>query len=54
MRTVDDPADGPNGGVSSTVRANAMKTGHETDADGADGNFPPQSAPKKVGWSARL
>jgi hypothetical protein len=54
MRTVGGPADGPNGGVDSTVRANAMKTHNETDADGADGNFPPQSASKKVGWSARL
>jgi hypothetical protein len=54
MRTVGGPADGPNGGVDSTVRADAMETGDETDADGADANFPPQSVPKKVGWSARL
>jgi hypothetical protein len=54
MRTVGGPADGPNGGVDSTVRANARKTHDETDADGADGNFRPQSAPKKVGWSARI
>jgi hypothetical protein len=54
MRTVGGPADGPNGGVDSTVCANARKTHGETDADGADGNFPPQSAPKKVGWSARI
>jgi hypothetical protein len=54
MRTVGGPADGPNGGVDSTVRANARKTHDETDADGAGGNFRPQSAPKKVGWSARI
>ena len=54
MRTVDDPADGPNGGISSTVRANATKIGDETGADGADANFAPQSAQEKAGWSARL
>jgi hypothetical protein len=54
MRTVGDPADGQRGGISSTVRANAMKTHGETYADGEDGNFPPQSAPKSAGWSARV
>jgi hypothetical protein len=54
MRTVGDLADGPNSGIGSTVRADAVKTKEETNADGADGNFPPQTAPKSVGWSARL
>jgi hypothetical protein len=54
IRTVGGPADGPNGGVDPTVRANAKRTGDETDADGADANFPSQSPPKSAGWSARL
>ncbi len=54
MRTVGDSADGPNGCVSSTVRDNSLRTREETDADSVDGNFPPESALKSAGWSARI
>jgi hypothetical protein len=53
-RTVRDPAEGLTGGNGSTVRANQSKTNAATDADGADANYPLQSAPENVGWRARL
>ena len=54
LRTVGDPADGSTGGNGSTVRANPLKSNGEDDADGADANHPPQSAPENAGWRARL
>jgi len=54
LRTVGNPADGSPGETAATVRANPLKTGIETDADGADVIHPPQSAPENMGWRARL
>jgi hypothetical protein len=61
LRTVanhaDGRADGGNRGGTSTVRANPLETNAGTAADGADANFPCQSAPEKTGvpgWRARL
>ena len=54
LRTVADDADGTSAGPLPTVRANPLKNDAGDGADGADANFPPQSAPKKVGWSARI
>lgn len=54
LRTVGNPADGSRGETAATVRANPLKTHFENDADGADENHPPQSAPENTGWMARL
>jgi hypothetical protein len=54
MRTVADPADGSNGGINPTVRANAMKSHHEAGGDGADANIGPHSARKNAGWKATI
>ncbi len=57
LRTVGDDADGSKGGNGSIVRANSLKSNGETDADGADSNRTPLSAPEKTGtlvWRARL
>ena len=54
LRTVGDPADGSRGENTATVRANPLKTGIETDADGADVIHLPRSAPENVGWRSRL
>jgi hypothetical protein len=54
LRTVGDPADGSPGETAETVRANPLKTGIGTDADGADDIHPPHSAPENAGWRARL
>ena len=54
VRTVDNPADGSKGENPASVRANPLKNKIETDADGADENRPPQSAPVNTGWRARL
>ncbi len=54
LRTVGDPADGSPGETAATVRANPLKNNIETEADGADENHPPQSAPEIAGWRARL
>ena len=57
LRTVGDGADGSRKTEASTVRANLLKTNGETDADGADANCPPRSAPEETGtpgWRARL
>jgi hypothetical protein len=56
-RTVGDGADGARNTHDSTVRANPLKTNGETDADGADANCPPCSAPEETGtsgWRALL
>ncbi len=57
LRTVGDDADGSKGGNGSIVRASSLKSNGETDADGADSNRTPLSAPEKTGtlvWRARL
>jgi hypothetical protein len=57
VRTVGVFADGSSGGSGSTIRANPLKTHGENDADGADVNHPPRSAPENAGspgWRARL
>ena len=54
VRTVADPADGSTGGNGSTVRTNPLKISGETDADYADANYPPRSAPENTGRRARL
>jgi hypothetical protein len=57
VRTVGVFADGSSGGNGSTVRANPLKIHGENDADGADVNHPPRSAPENAGspgWRARL
>ena len=54
LRTVADDADGRARGTNSTVRASPLKSNGGNGADGADANLPPQSAPEKVGWRARL
>lgn len=54
LRTVGNPADGSRGENGATVRANLLKTSIETDADDADEDHPPQSAPENAGWRARL
>lgn len=57
LRTVGGNADGSNCGGDPTVRAKPLKINARTDADGADANRPPQSAPEKpstAAWSARL
>jgi hypothetical protein len=55
-RRLDRPndADGRGGGLVPTVRATPMKFNGGTDADGADTNHRPNSAPEKAGWTARL
>jgi len=53
-RTVASDADGRGNGPVETVRANSLKPNGEDSADDADANVPPQSAPGKTGWSARL
>ena len=54
VRTVDNPADGSRGENPASVRANPLKNMIETDADGADEDHPPQSAPENASWRARL
>jgi hypothetical protein len=57
LRTVAANADGSDSRSNPTVRANLLKINDQTDADGADANRPPQSAPEKTGtatWSMRL
>jgi hypothetical protein len=54
LRTVAEDADGRARGTDSTVRASPLKSNGGNGADGADANLPPQSAPEKVGWRARL
>jgi hypothetical protein len=54
LRTVVDDADGRARGTNSTVRASPLKSNGGNGADGVDANLPPQSAPEKVGWRARL
>jgi hypothetical protein len=54
LRTVADDADGRARGTNSTVRASPLKSNGGNGADGVDANLPPQSAPEKVGWRARL
>ena len=57
LRTVGGNADGSESGGEPTVRAKPLKMNARTDADGADANPPPQSAPEKpstAAWSARL
>ena len=57
LRTVGGNADGSDRDGDQTVRAKPLKTNARTDADGADANRPPQSAPEKpatAAWSARL
>ena len=54
LRTVADDADGRARGTNSTVRASPLKSNGGNGADGADANLPPQSAPEKAGWRARL
>jgi hypothetical protein len=54
LRTVADDADGSARGTDPTVRAGPLKSNGGNGADGADANLPPQSAPEKAGWSARL
>lgn len=57
LRTVDGNADGSGGDGDPTVRAKPLKTNARTDADDADANRPPESAPEKpmaAAWSARL
>ena len=57
LRTVGGNADGSDYDGDSTVRAKPLKTNAQTDADGADANRMPQSAPGKpatAGWSARI
>jgi hypothetical protein len=53
-RTVANDADGGGGGPVPTVRANPLKSNGGIVADGVDANHPPQSAPEKIGWRARL
>jgi hypothetical protein len=54
LRTVGEDADGTAQGDDPTVRANPLKPNAGNGADGADANLPPQSAPEKAGWRARL
>jgi len=57
LRTVGGNADGSDHNGDSTVRAKPLKINARTDADGADANRPPKSAPEKpatAAWSARL
>jgi hypothetical protein len=54
LRTVGGNADGSRSGNGPVVRNNPLKSSGETDADGADANCPPQSAPENKGWRARL
>lgn len=49
LRTVGNEADGSVGEADATVRANPLKTNSKTDADGADEDHPPQSAPENAG-----
>jgi hypothetical protein len=53
-RTVAKEADGRGNEPVETVRGNPLKRKVEDGADAADANGPPQSAPGKTGWSARL
>jgi hypothetical protein len=54
LRTVDGNADASRSGNGPIVRSSPLKSNGETDADGADANCPPQSAPENTGWKARL
>jgi hypothetical protein len=54
LRTVADDADGGARGTASTVRASPLKSNGGNGADCADPNLPPQAAPDKAGWRARL
>jgi hypothetical protein len=57
LRTVGDDADGSLHGDGSTVRTNPLEVKGETDADGADANSQPGSAPEEgdtPAWRARL
>jgi hypothetical protein len=56
-RTVGGHADGSGPEGSPSVRATSRKTNACAEADGADANLPPESAPENplaAGWSARL
>jgi hypothetical protein len=53
-RTVDGHAGGSEQEGSPIVRAKSIKTNARADADGADANLPPQSAPENARWSVRL
>jgi hypothetical protein len=55
LRTMEDDSADDSGGQ--TVRANSLKSNGKTDADDADANQPPRSAPENAstsGWRARL
>jgi hypothetical protein len=54
LRTVVKRADGSSDTNYSSVRSKPSKTRDETDADDADANRPPDSAPENPGWSTRL
>lgn len=54
LRTVGVSADGSRDEIDATVRANPLKTGVETDADGADELHPLQSRSENARWRARL
>jgi hypothetical protein len=54
LRTVANAADGRGNGGAQTVRSNPLTHNGKEGADGADANPPPQSAPEKTGWRARL
>jgi hypothetical protein len=58
LRTVPVQADDAAGSNGATVRAKPLKTNHVTDADGADANSPPLSAPSENGrtlrWTRRV
>jgi hypothetical protein len=54
LRTVSDPADGSRAETGATVRANPLNSNLKPEADGADGDHPPQSVPESAGWRAWL
>jgi hypothetical protein len=53
LRTVAHDEDGVNGSVVPTVCTNPLKSNAGADADGADANRLPQSAPEEAGASGR-
>jgi hypothetical protein len=54
LRTVGEFADGSAAQTGAIVRPKPLISNAETGADGADASWPPQSAPGKTGWRARL
>ena len=54
LRKAINDGDGRGGGLVPTVRATPLKFNGGTDADGADANRHPYSAPEQTGWTARL